>query len=142
MPSPRAAARPLLAALLLAVPLAACGGGPEPVASGDAPVRAEPDGPAVASSVDDDTIPQIISIVVTEGGLTGDTGVVEVKRNAPVRLSVISDDADTLLVGGYDLRATATADVPVQLEFLAAQPGEFPVVLEESGLELATLRVS
>lgn len=130
----------LLLALLLAVPLAACGG-EDPVPSGERPIVAQPDNPSVAESVEDPTAPRIVSIVVTDGRLTGDTGVVQLKRNVPVRVVVITDDADTLLVKGYDLRATATAEVPVQLEFIADEAGDFPVVLEQSGVELTRLRV-
>lgn len=139
MPSLVVRARPVLA-LLLAAPLAACGG-EDPVPAGDRPLVARPDNPAVASAVADPTAPRIISVVVTDGGLTGDTGVVSVKPNVPVRIVVISDETDTVLVQGYDLRALATADVPVQLDFLADRAGDFPVVLEDSGIELTRLRV-
>jgi len=50
-----------------------------------------PDGPSVADSVDDPTAPRIVSVVVTGGELTGDTGTVPLDRNVPVRLTVISD---------------------------------------------------
>lgn len=139
MPSPAAPAR-LLLALLVGLPLAACGGS-DPVPSGDRPIIARADNPDVAASVEDPAAPRIISIVVTDGRLTGDTGVVEVKRNVLVRLVVISDDADTVVVEGYDLTALATAEVPVQLDFIADEPGEFRVVLRDSGLELTRLRV-
>jgi hypothetical protein len=139
MPSLLAVPRPFLA-LLLALPLAACGGA-DPVPSGDWPVVAPADNPDVASAVADPHAPRIVNVVVTDGRLTGDTGVVEVGRNVLVRLVVISDEAGTVLVQGYDLRALATAEVPVQLDFLADRPGDFPVVLEESGLELTRLRV-
>jgi hypothetical protein len=140
MPFPAACSRPAVA-LLLAVSLAGCGGGEEPVPSGDRPVLAKPDSPSVASAIADPTAPRIVSIVVTKGRLTGDTGVVELRQNVPVRLVVISDTADTVLVQGLDITALATAEVPVQLDFIAARTGEFPVVLEDSGLELTRLRV-
>ncbi len=136
LPTPARVALPLL----LVVPLAACGG-EDPVPSGERPVLAQPDNPAVASAVADPTAPQIVSIVVTDGQRTGDTGVVQLKRNVPVRLVVISDDTDTVVVQGYDLRALATAGVPVQLDFIANRPGDFPVVLQRSDLELTRLRV-
>lgn len=129
----------LLLALLLVLPLAACS--EEAVPSGERPVVATADNPDVAPSVDDPSVPRLISIVVTDGRLTGDTGVVQVKRNVLVRLTVISDEADTVVVQGYDQRALATAEVPVQLEILADMAGEFPIVLEDSGLELTRLRV-
>jgi hypothetical protein len=140
MPSLAVPSRAVLA-VLLALPLAGCGG-EEPVASGARPVLAQPDNPSVASSVADPTSPRIVSIVVTEGRRTGDTGVVELEQNVPVRLSVISDRTDTLVVQGLDLNALATAEVPVQLDFIADRTGEFPVVLQDSGLELTRLRVS
>lgn len=130
----------LLLGLLLVLPLAACSG-EDAVPSGDRPIVATADNPDVAPSVDDPSVPRLISIVVTDGRLTGDTGVVQVKRNVVVRLTVISDKADTVLVQGYGQRALATAEVPVQLEFLADEPGDFRIVLEDSGLELTRLRV-
>ena len=139
MPSPRTAAR-LTLALLVTLPIAACGG-EDAQPSGERPVVAEADNPDVADAVDDPSAPRVVSIVVSGKTLTGDTGVVEIKRNAPVRLVVISDETGTVLVQGYELEALATAEVPVQLDFIAAEAGEFPVVLRESGLELTRLRV-
>lgn len=127
-------------ALALALPLTACGG-EDPVPAGDRPVLARPNNPSVASGVADPTAPRIVSIVVTDGQRTGDTGVVELKRNVPVRIVVISDKTDTVVVQGYELRALATAEVPVQLDFIADRPGDFPVVLDGSDLELTRLRV-
>lgn len=139
MSLPRSAVRSALA-LLLAAPLAACGGA-DPVPAGERPVVAEADNLDVADAVADPTTPLIVSVVVEDGRLTGDTGLVPVKRNVLVRLTVISDRTDTLLVQGYGVQALATAEVPVQLEFLADQSGDFPVVLRESGLEVTRLRV-
>lgn len=140
MPSLRATARPLLA-LLLVLPLAACGG-EEPTPAGERPVLADADNPDVADGVDDSDTPRIVSIVVADGELTGDTGVVQIPRNAPVRLVVISDETDTLLVQGYELQALATAEVPVQLDFIADEAGDFRVVLRESDRTLTTLRIA
>lgn len=140
MPSLRASVRPLLALLLL-LPLAACGG-EEPTPAGDRPVLADADNPDIADGVDDSETPRIVSIVIADGELTGDTGVVQVRRNAPVRLVVISDETDTLLVQGYELQALATAEVPVQLDFIADEAGDFRVVLRGSDRLLTTLRVA
>ena len=143
MPSPCARVRRapvLLAVALGAAALTGCGSDPV-TPSGPRPVVVEPENPSVASSVADPTTPRIVSVVVTDGSTTGDTGTVDVRQNAPVRLVVISDTADTVVVEGYDLTALATAEVPVQLEFLAARQGTFRVVLRDSGLELTTLRV-
>lgn len=131
----------LALALLLGLGLTACGEDASPVPSADRPVLVEPENPSVASGVADPTAPRIVSIVVTDGRTTGDVGVVELRRNVPVRLVVITDQSDTLLVEGYGLRALATAEVPVQLDFIADEAGEFPVLLEDSGRELTRLRV-
>lgn len=140
MLSSAALARLLLTVLLTALPQVGCGG-EEPTASGERPVVVEPENPSVASSVADPSAPRIVSIVATGDTLSGDTGTVDLRRNVPVRLTVITDAADTVLVRGYDLRAVAVADAPVQLDFLADRPGEFEVVLEESGTVLTTLQV-
>ncbi|MCW2681184.1 MAG: hypothetical protein JWM62_2585 [Frankiales bacterium] len=140
MPPLPACTRALLA-LLLVLPLTACGDDVDPKPSADRPVVAEPDNPSVASGVADPTAPRIVSIVVTGDDLTGDTGVVELARNVPVRLVVISDRSDTVVVQGLDITALATAEVPVQLDFLVSRAGEFPVVLDGSGVELTRLRV-
>lgn len=128
-------------ALLLAVPLGGCGG-EDPVPSGDRPITVPADNPDVASAVADPSTPRIVSIVMTDGALTGDTGLVEIRRNAPVRLVVISDETDTVVVEGYDLTALVTAEAPMQLDFIADQSGTFRVVLRESGVELTTLKVA
>lgn len=138
---PTAACSHTLLALLLTASLAGCGDSEDPQPSGARPVVAEPDNPSVASGVADPRAPRIVSIVVTGEDLTGDTGVVELDRNVPVRLVVISDRTDTVVVQGLDLTALATAEVPVQLDFLASRAGEFPVVLDDSGVELTRLRV-
>ena len=138
---PLAAPSRLALALLLGLPLAACGDDKPPVPAGERPVLVEPRNPSVASGVADPTAPRIVSVVVTNGRTTGDTGVVELRRNVPVRVVVISDTSDTVLVEGYGLRALAVAEVPVQLDFIADEPGDFPVLLENSGRELTRLRV-
>ena len=136
LPLPR-----LALALLLAVPLAGCGG-EDPVPAGDRPITVPANNPDVASAVADPTAPRLVSVVQSGDVLTGDTGVVEIRRNAPVRLVVISDETDTAVVEGYDLSALVTAEAPMQLDFIADMPGTFRVVLRESGTQLTTLKVA
>lgn len=56
-------------------------------------------------------------------------------------MTCISRDVDCSC-RGYDLREVVTAGVPVQLGFIADEAGEFPAVLEESGVELLGLGLS
>lgn len=138
----RAPARHVLLALLVVLPLAACGDQEDPQPSGAFPSIAAPSLPSVADGVSQVGEPKVISLVVTGGKVTGADSIVSVPRNTPVRLSVLADVADVLLVKGPDARAQLTVGQPVQLEFLAATPGSIPVVLERTGKVLTTLRVS
>ncbi len=129
-------------AVLLMVPLLSCSGGSDPEPSGPRPPRSVPSLPSVADGVSQLGVPQLVNLVVTNGVVTGVPDVVEVKINAPVRLTVLSDTAAVLLVRGYDVRVQLTVGQPAQVEFLAGRTGDFDVVLESSGLVLTTLQVS
>ena len=132
----------VLISLLLVLPLAACGEEADPLPSGAAPPLASPELSSVAEGVSQEGVPQLVNLVVTGGEVTGVGATVPIPLNTPVRLTVISDTADVLLVRGYDLRSQLTVGEPVQLEFIASKRGDAPVVLERSGTVLTTLRVS
>lgn len=143
MPLSRATPIPLRRAALslLTLPLVACGGAdPEP--SGAFPALASPSLPSVAEGVDQTGVPRLINVLVTAGTVGGVASEIDLPLNTPVRLTVISDEPDVLLVRGYNLRAQLSADEPVQVEFIASRAGDAEVVLERSGLVLTTLRVS
>lgn len=127
---------------MLVLPLAACGDEADPQPSGAFPSIAPPSLPSVADGVSQEGEPKVISLVVTGDRVTGAASTVAVPRNTPIRLSVLADVADVLLVKGPDVRAQLTVGEPVQLEFLATTPGSIPVVLERTGKVLTTLRVS
>ncbi len=133
---------PLLLRLLSVLVLLSACGGVDPQPSGLRPPRASPSLPSVADGVSQDGVPRLVNLVVTAGRVTGVEGVVEIGINTPVRVTVLSDVADVLLVRDYDLRAQLSVDQPTQLEFLAGRTGDAAVVLEQSGLVLTTLRVS
>lgn len=133
---------PLLLRLLSVLVLLSACGGADPQPSGLRPPRASPSLPSVADGVSQDTVPRLVNLVVTAGRVTGVEAVVEIGVHTPVRLTVLSDVADVLLVRDYDVRAQLPVDQPTQLEFLAGRTGDVKVVLEQSGLVLTTLRVS
>jgi hypothetical protein len=149
MASPRTPAAPArarcgraLVALLLALPLAACGDDEDPPPSGAAPPLASPELPSVAEGVSQEGVPQLVNLVVTDEQVTGVGATVAVPLNTPVRLTVITDTADVLLVERYDLRSQLTVGEPVQLELIASEAGDAQVVLERTGQVLTTLQVS
>ena len=141
MPHPRTSTPPrTAAALLLLLPLVACSSeDPEP--AGPRPVVAQPSLPSVAEGVGQQGQPRLVNLIVTDGQVSGVGDVVEVMQNVPVRFTVTADVADVLVVQGYDARAQLTVLEPVQLSLLADRIGDFPVVLEDSGQVLTTLRV-
>jgi len=133
----------VLLGLLVALTLVACGADEDPAPSGAAPPLSSPDLPSVAEGVSQEGVPQLVNLVVTAGQVTGVGATVPIPLDTPVRLTVITDTADVLLVkGGYDLRSQLTVGEPVQLEFIASQAGDAPVLLERNGTVLTTLRVS
>jgi len=143
--APARAGRPRRTSLLLALgvglALTGCGPSVDPEPSGSAPVVVRPSLPSVASGVAQVGVPQLINVGIAGGVVTGATGPVTVAQNTPVRLTVLTDTAEMLLVKGYDLRAQLTVDEPVQLAFIADRTGRYEVVLEESGTVLTTLQV-
>jgi len=80
--------------------------------------------------------------VVRDGTVTGVSDTVEVVVNTRVRLTVLADTADVLLIRGYDVRAQLTVNEPAQVNIIATLAGDAQVVLEQSGTVLTTLRVS
>lgn len=142
---PAAAARPLTRtalALALGLGLVACGDDVDPMPSAEAPRTVTPSLPQVASGVTQQGVPQLVNVGLRDGRVTGASGPVALQKDTPVRLTALTDTADTLLVEGYDLRAQLTVDEPVQLAFIADRVGRFEVVLEDSGTVLTVLEVS
>lgn len=132
--------RTALSLLLVGLPLPACAGkDPEPSAAFP-PLPAEP--PVGRGRVSQRGVPQLISLVVRDGTVTGVSDTVEVAVNTRVTLTVLADTADVLLVRGYDVRAQLTVDEPVQVNIIAARAGDAEIVLEQTGAVLTTLRVS
>ena len=136
----------VLPAVLLLPLVASCAGSdpstvtapPSPTASAAVPS----DQPtAVASGVASDTAQQTISLTVSHGKVTGDTGRVHVKLGTRIRITVLSDVADEIHVHLYDLSQELSAGTPASVEFVADRAGVITVELEHSKLPLTHLQV-
>ena len=84
---------------------------------------------------------QQISITVTGGEVSGDTGRVEVALGETVRFTVTADVADEIHVHGYDLTADTVPGQPAVIEFIADQPGVFDIEMHDSRTVLTRLQV-
>lgn len=143
MSGPAARAALALSLCTAVIALAGCADEP-PVVTTPRPTVVSPNAPSVATALPerpDREVAQIVNVSLRDGGLTGDTGEVPVRLNSPVRLTVITDVADVVVVEGYDQTVQTTVGQPVQLEILADEPGRFPVRLRDGGTVLTTLVV-
>lgn len=138
---PRPLLPPFLAVLLAAGALAGCSS-TDPDPAGARPVLTVPSQPAVASGVSQVGVPQLLNFDVTNGQVTGAGSVVALRLGTQVRLTVLADTTDVLLVSGYELRAQLTVANPVQLTFTVDRAGSFEVVLERTGTVVTRLEVS
>ena len=141
MTAPATLIRSAATALVVAIALAGCGASVDPKPAGPAPVLVQPSLPSVASGISQAGVPLPINVTVAGGSITGTAAVIDVRRHTPVRLTVLADVTDRLLVKGYDLRAQVTVGEPVQLSFIADRTGTFDVVLEAAGTRLTRLVV-
>jgi hypothetical protein len=134
----------LVPVLLVLVPLAAaCGGSSAPAASSPLPSPSLASSAApVASSVPSDNAQQTISLTVSGGKVTGQTGRVKVALGTRVRLTVTSDVADEIHVHVYDLKQEVSASASASIEFVADKPGVIEVELERAKLSLTRLEIS
>lgn len=131
------------AGLLLLGALVGCAEEP-PIVTTPRPVISSPNAPSVSSALPerpDRAIPQIVSVNALDGRVTGDTGQVPVRLGSVVRLTVLADVADVVVVEGYGQTIQTAVDRAVQLEVLADRAGSFDVRLRDSGQQLTTLVV-
>ncbi len=131
------------ASLLLVGALVGCSEEP-PIVTTPRPVISSPNAPSVSTALPerpDRSIPQIVNVNLLDGGVTGDVGEVPVRLGSLVRLTVLSDVADVVVVEGYGQTIQTAVDHPVQLELLADQAGRFDVTLRDNRQRLTTLLV-
>ena len=132
---------------LAAVLLAGCAGTSPEEAADDAAASSPPS----ATSAGDSTAPVPVTseaaagtqltVEVTAGQVSGDTGRVPVPLGELVTLTVTSDAADELHLHGYDLTAQLEPGQPASLTFPADIAGVFEAELHEAGTVLLSLQV-
>ena len=140
-------ARAVAACALAVLAVTACGSEDDtPDAAGAPTVTVTPTSDAGASSqtpsastTPDDA--QAVSLTVSGGEVSGDTGRVEVSRGTRVRLSITSDAADEVHVHGFELTRPVSPGQSTQIEFVADRTGVFEVELHDAGLVLTRLQV-
>ncbi len=106
------------------------------------PVISSPNAPSVSTALPerpDRSVPQIVNVNVLDGGVTGDVGRVPVRLGSRVRLTVLSDVSDVVVLEGYGQSFRTAVGQPVQLEVLADKAGTYDVRLRDSGQRLTTL---
>ena len=131
------------AGLLVLCALVGCSEEP-PITTTPRPVISSPNAPNVSTALPerpDRSIPQIVNVSLLDGGVTGDVGEVPVRLGSLVRVTVLSDVADVVVVEGYGQTIQTAVDQVVQLEILADQAGSFDVTLRDDGQRLTTLVV-
>ena len=131
------------AGLLVLCALVGCSEEP-PITTTPRPVISSPNAPSVSTALPerpDRSIPQIVNVSLLDGGVTGDVGEVPVRLGSLVRVTVLSDVADVVVVEGYGQTIQTAVDQVVQLEILADQAGSFDVTLRDDGQRLTTLVV-
>ena len=136
----RPLSRPALV-LVVAAALAGCGGGEDPEPGSRAPVLVRPSLPQVASGVTQDGVPLLVNVGYSEGSVTGASRSVSLRQNTPVRVTVISDKTDKVLVRGYEVREQLAVGQPVQVAFIADRVGTFEIVPEDTGTVLTRVVV-
>ncbi len=105
----------------------------------------EPDAtqePAATEEPEPTPTPDPVPKVVVKGGEpVGGVEEIEVTEGERIRFTVVSDVADHVHVHGYDVLRDVTAGGTARFNFEADIPGVFEIELEDSGVEIARLRV-
>jgi pyruvate/2-oxoglutarate dehydrogenase complex dihydrolipoamide acyltransferase (E2) component len=85
--------------------------------------------------------PRVETVTFRDGAVAGGLAKLEFDKGDTARFRVSSDTADEVHVHGYDLKQDVAAGGTVSFAFRADIDGIFEVELENSGIQLAQLRV-
>lgn len=134
-------ARWWLVASVLALALAACGGGDDQDQATAATARPGTTAAGSATTAEAANGAQTVQVTVTGTKVETAERRVKVPLDGKVRLEVTADRADEVHLHGYDRKVDIEPGQPAVLEFTADVPGVFEVELEEAGLKLVELQV-
>lgn len=133
----------VIAALVLGLALAGCGGDDE--ASTSTTTETTETQQTETTQTTTDEVPlgaTVVRVVVVNGVPSGGIVRETVAKGDRVALVVTSDVADEVHVHGYDVSRDIAAGGTVRIRFKATLPGRFEVELEERGVPIAELTVS
>ncbi len=134
---------PLLVALVLALPLAACGGDDEATSTTttDTTTTTEPPTTTTTTSPPPPAGPTVVRVRVVggvpQGGIVRET----VSQGDRVAIVVTADVSDEVHLHGYDLMRDVAPGKPARIFFRATVPGRFEVELEDRELQIADITV-
>jgi hypothetical protein len=127
----------LLAALVVAIGLAACGSSSESNEASNGSTTRPADGPESASMGG-----KVPTIVIRNGEPVGGIKQLEYNAGDQIRFEVSSDVADEIHVHGYDLMQDVPAGGTVSFDFPAEIEGIFEAELEGRKEQIAEIRVN
>jgi heme/copper-type cytochrome/quinol oxidase subunit 2 len=131
-----------LVASVLAVALAACGGGDDQDQATGTTAAGSPTTTGAGSATTEAAAgAQMVQVTVIGTKVETAERRVKVPLDGKVHLEVTADRADEVHLHGYDRKVDIEPGTPAVLEFTADVPGVFEVELEEAGLKLVELQV-
>jgi hypothetical protein len=133
--------RSFIAVVVVLSLYAAAGCGPDLLTPAFAPGLPSPTSPAGSST------PAIgangtLAITVAGGTVSPLGANIRVRVGQRIRVTAVSDIAESIHIHGYDITLTLPSSVPGEITFTANQIGVFNIETHESGKLVATLIVS
>jgi len=129
----------VIAALVLGLALAGCGGDDEASPT----VTTTTETQTQTTSTDEQPEgPTVVRVTIEDGVPAGGIVRAAVDKGDRIVLVVTSDVADEVHVHGYDVSRDVVPGKTARIAFTATIPGRFEVELEEHGVQIADLTVN
>jgi hypothetical protein len=133
---------PLLVALVVALPLAACGDDETtPTTTTDTTTTTTTEPPTTTTTPPPPPGPTVVRVRVVGGAPQGGIVRETVSQGDRVVVVVTSDVSDHVHLHGYDIMRDVAPGQVARIRFRATVPGRFEVELEDRGLQIALLTV-